>query len=193
MILRTVARRVRALIRLATHSPLNYARGPHSSRANSRDDSHCERAAPFSSRFPNMPRTISEHRVRWTRPCLDIIRSTWAPCTNTEKSPFCYMCGIANYRSVHCQYLSLLLLSALLASFQRVAWLWKNEHRYIPRGKNKYTITRVVPETGTNCTISFPTCYLQNTRGTSVENGSRSWDVSIIRAHFNLSRRLTSP
>ena len=64
MILRTVAQRVRALIRLATHSPLNYARGPHSSRANSRDDSDCERAAPFSSRFPNMPRTISEHRVR---------------------------------------------------------------------------------------------------------------------------------
>lgn len=135
MILRTVARRVRALIRLATHSPLNYARGPHSSRANSRDDSHCGRAAPFSSRFPNMPRTISEHRVRWTRPCLDIVRSTWAPCTNTEKSPFCYMRGIANYRSVHCQYLSLLLLSALLASFQRVAWLWKNEHRYIPVGR----------------------------------------------------------
>lgn len=96
-------------------------------------------------------------------------------------------CAELRIISVHCQYLSLLLSSALLVPFQRVAWLWKNEHRYIP------THTRVVPETETNCTISFPTCYLQNTHGTSVENGSRSWDVSIIRAHFNLSRRLTSP
>lgn len=190
MILRTVARRVRALIRLATHSPLNYARGPHSSRANSRDDSHCERAAPFSSRFPNMPRTISEHRVRWTRPCLDIIRSTWAPCTNTEKSPFCYMCGLSEC-SLSIPVSAIVI--CIVSIFSESCLIMKKRTSIYPRGKNKYTITRVVPETGTNCTISFPTCYLQNTRGTSVENGSRSWDVSIIRAHFNLSRRLTSP
>lgn len=85
------------------------------------------------------------------------------------------------------------IIICIVSTFSESCLIMKKRTSTYFRGKNKYTITRVVPETETNCTISFPTCYLQNTHGTSVENGSRSWDISIIRAHFNLSRRLTSP